>query len=143
MTILDNLRAASTDALKAGDKNMRTLTGVLIGDMEMAACKSASGKISDEECLTIIKKLIKSNKEMISHNAKNSDVLQQEIDVLTHLYIPASVSLEEISLTFAGEEDKISSMNFGQAVGYCMKTLKGKGHAVEASDVQTYIKGIQ
>ena len=41
MTILDNLRAASTDALKAGDKNMRTLTGVLIGDMEMVDYKLA------------------------------------------------------------------------------------------------------
>jgi len=45
-------------------------------------------------------------------------------------------------LIFAGEEDKISGMNFGQAIGYCIKTLKGKGHAVEASDVQTYIKGL-
>ena len=139
--VKQHLYMQSIKGLKSGDKILRGITLVVLGDIEVAECRTTEGSISDADCLKIISKLVKSNKEMIGYKAKNSDDLQKEIDILSE-YLPKNITLEEIALIFANDGDKMEGMKFGQIVGHCMKTIKSKGLSVDAKDVQEYVKGL-
>ena len=143
MSIKSRLLSQSLQALRDGDNLTRTITLIVVGDIEMAENnpKNKTGKISEDDCLKIVAKMVKSNNEMIGYKAKNSDQLQKEIDILSE-YLPKNITLEEIALIFANDGDKMEGMKFGQIVGHCMKTIKSKGLSVDAKDVQAYVKGL-
>ena len=156
MNIKEQLKIQSIQALKDGDTTTRSITLVVLGDIEVNECRSKDGTITEDACLKIISKLVKSNQEMIRayqdrihdfNTAFSTKVtctelikeLEAEIPILQK-YLPKTLTMAEITVEFADLVDTIGSVPFGQAVGLCMKTAKMKGLVVDSKDVQAFVK---
>jgi uncharacterized protein YqeY len=101
------------DAIKAKDELLKNTIRLIMGEL----ARKDKKEFSDDEIISIIRKMIKNEKETLSaNNQETSDYLS-----LLETYIPKQVSEEEIIDWIKDNIDFTSYKNKMQAMGPIMK----------------------
>ncbi len=119
---------------------LRNITATFMN--EMVAKKVTGDEISDEDAITIIRRLVKQRKDSIEQFTKGgrADLAQNEEAEMKILeaFLPQLMSKEEVEnfvkgkISGAGEIDKTK---LGQFMGTIMKDLKGKADGMMVKEV--------
>lgn len=113
MTLQDTLKTDLKTAMKAKDTARKEAIRVVMGEM----ARSDKKAFSDEEIVRILKKLIKSEKEMLEKSSqKNSSAF---IDIIA-AYLPQMATPEEIRGWIEANVDLSAYKNKMQAMGAIM-----------------------
>jgi len=114
MTLMDQIKDDLKAAMKAQDNPKKEALRVVIGELGRLPDKN----VSDKEVLQVIKKLIKSEKEVLSRQAAAGPS-----DYLTILegYLPAMASENEIAEWIRANIDFTAYKNKMQAMGDIMR----------------------
>ena len=109
---------------------------------EMISKKMTADELSDEDTITILRKLVKQRKDSIDQFTKGNrmDLVKAEEDEMKIIegFLPQLMSREEIEkvikakIEAAGEVDKTK---LGQFMGGIMKELKGKADGMIVKEV--------
>lgn len=121
-----------------GSDIAKDILRVLIGDIETYESRPNTKKMTDDQCLKMIKKLIQSNQEVIdsTHDQSKRDKLQEEIDFVRQ-YLPEVMSRTEVRQRIQQNTSSLKSItNFGKAMGFMMGQMKKSGKDFEAQDVK-------
>ncbi len=130
--IVEEIRKRRNAALKARDTVAKDVLSVALGDIDTIAAR-ASRDATDEECLQVLRKLVKSNEETRANTVGEEAklVLTQEIAIITEL-LPKTLGVEELVAALAPVAADIrAAANPGQATGVAMKHLKSIGASVD------------
>ncbi|MEO6603306.1 MAG: GatB/YqeY domain-containing protein [Polyangiaceae bacterium] len=142
--LIDQIKARMFQAIKAGAHVEKEILRVAMGEITTEAARP--GRLgTDEEVLTILRKLVKSNEETLAAttDAERRAVLTQENEILG-TYLPKSLGLDEIIAALAPVVEQIKAAgNDGQATGIAMKQLKSTGAVVNGKDVGAAIKELR
>ncbi|MEM9020829.1 MAG: GatB/YqeY domain-containing protein [Planctomycetota bacterium] len=144
MAMIADIRAQMLQAMRDKDLPRRDILRVLLGDLETAETRKGSA-ISDEECLQIVRKLVKSNDETLATNPDQAtrDKLTGENKILAEL-LPKTLSVEDIVGALGDHADAIRAAgNDGQATGIAMRQLKQSGASVQGKDVSEAVRIIR
>lgn len=142
--LIDDIKKRFMQAMKDKKTVEKEVLRVLIGEIQTAESRATS-PFTDEEALSIVRKLVKSNQETLAATSSEADkaTLTQELEILNSL-LPASLSVEQIVVALAPVSDSIKAAgNDGQATGIAMKQLKASGAAVNGKDVSAAVKQIR
>jgi uncharacterized protein YqeY len=120
----------------------RNLLKVVLGDVQLAA---ARGRINDETCFGIVKKLIKGNEESLGHMSPDDTRRNQylEENKVLQTLLPRYLTVEEIKnrLTQDSMIDSLkSAKSEGQAVGVAMSHLKKANLVIEGDTVKAAVQ---
>lgn len=148
--IIENIKKAIVEAMKAGRKSEITIMKVALGDMQ--TIENRQGKITEEECVRVINKVIQANEESIkvvppNHPKVNeiATILQAENEVLRR-FLPLMWNEKEIE-TFINEQGLITqikeSKTEGQAMGVAIKALKAAKAPHQATDVKIIVERLR
>jgi len=122
---------------------LTVLRGVLAAFMNEVLVKKIEGdELPDEECLAVIRRLVKQRKDSIEQFTKGgrpelAESEEKEL-VILEAFLPQMMSREEVQKVVAekkasaGEVDKTK---LGQFIGMIMKDLKGKADGVLVKEV--------
>ncbi len=109
---------------------------------EMIAKKIATPELSDEDAITIIRRLVKQRKDSIEQFTKGNrmDLVKNEEDEMKILetFLPQMMSKEEIEKVVKAkiaEAGTVDKTKLGQFMGGIMKELKGKADGNLVKDV--------
>ncbi len=142
--LIDQIKARMFQAIKAGATVEKEILRVAMGEITTEAARP--GRLgNDEETLSILRKLVKSNEETLASttDAGKRTVLQEEISILAS-YLPTSLSPDEITAALAPVISQIKAAgNDGQATGIAMKQLKSTAAVVNGKDVATAIRALR
>jgi uncharacterized protein YqeY len=134
--LVEEIRKRRTAALKARDTVAKDVLSVALGDIDTLAAR-ASREPTDDECLQVLRKLVKSNEETRSNMTDEAakQVLTQEIAILMDL-LPKTLGVSEVIAALeAVAADLRAAANPGQATGVAMKHLKAIGASVDGKIV--------
>ncbi len=137
MSLAKEIKKSMFAAMKAKKNLEKEVLRTVMGEVTMAAARAEVDEISDEEVQTILRKLIKSNREAIEaqSDAERKQELESEIAVVEK-FLPRSLGVDEIKEALAPVIEELKAApNQGPAMGIAMKTLKAAGHSAEAEDV--------
>lgn len=125
----------------------KDLLKVVLGDVQQ---KSASGKVSDEQGLGIVKSMIKNNVEKVLVHLKEDDprhaVIVEENKILASL-LPTYLTVDEVKELLAKYDSMVSDLKAakseGQATGIAMKYLKSVNAQVEGDTVKQAVQQLR
>ncbi|MGD9330627.1 MAG: GatB/YqeY domain-containing protein [Desulfobacterales bacterium] len=119
MTLQERIKADLTAAMKAQDSEKKDALRVVIGEFGRLPDKT----LSDEAVLKVLKKLIKSEKEVLSRKGdrQSSPYLQ-----LLEAYLPSMAPESEIADWIRVNIDLTSYTNKMQAMGDIMRHFGGR-----------------
>jgi uncharacterized protein len=137
MSLGAEIKKAMFAAMKAKNDVEKEIFRVALGEIDTAASRSDSDQLSDSEVQSILKKLIKSNRE--AHDATSNEATRAKLlleNAALDRFLPKALSVAEIVqlLTPVAEQIK-AAQNQGPAMGIAMKVLKASGAEVSAPDV--------
>lgn len=132
--IFEEVSAGIKEAMLARDKvRLEALRGIKKELLEAKTAKGSNGKVTDEQALSIIAKLLKQRKESADIYAKNGREELAEAELLEakvlESFLPKQLTKEELIPIVKGKIDELglsSSSDAGKLTGILMKTLKGK-----------------
>lgn len=132
MTLQEKIKEDLKAAMKDQDAAKKDALRVILGEFGRLAAK----ELSDEEVLQVIKKLIKSEKEVMSRQG-----LQETSPYLKVLeaYLPAMVSETEIAEWIQANIDLQSYKNKMQAMGDIMRHF---GSSADGNTVKKVLQGL-
>jgi uncharacterized protein len=139
--IVDDIKKQITQAMRDRDSPRRDLLKVLLGEFQTASARTGEA-MDDEQAQRIIRKMVKSNHEMIelSNRPEATEQAKAELVILESL-LPKTLSVDEIISALEPVKDAvIAAGNDGQATGVAMKHLKPSGAVVEGKDVSQAVK---
>lgn len=113
MTLQDKLKADLKSAMKARDAAKKDALRVVMGEM----ARSDKKQFADEEVIRILKKLIKSEKEMLEKSGQGE--ASTFIDIIEG-YLPKMATEDEIRRWIAAHVDFSAYKNKMQAMGGIM-----------------------
>jgi uncharacterized protein YqeY len=142
--LLDEIKQRMFTAMKAGNTVEKEILRVAVGEITTSEGRN-NAALSDDEVRTILRKLVKSNREALA--AAPSDeakaALEQEIGVLETL-LPQNLTVPQIVEALSAVHEQIKAApNAGPAMGLAMKTLKAQNATVESKDVTDAINTIR
>ena len=127
MTLQDKIKADLKSAMKAKDGAKKDALRVVMGEMARLDKKV----FDDEEIVKILKKMIKSEKEMLSKSGRGE---RSEFMDIIEAYLPRMATETEIRQWIEGNIDFSAYKNKMQAMGTIM------GHFGSAADGNTVKK---
>jgi uncharacterized protein YqeY len=137
MSLGAEIKKAMFAAMKAKNHVEKEIFRVALGEIDTAASRSASDQLSDSEVQSILKKLIKSNREAydaVSDEATRAQLLLESAAL--DRFLPKALDVAEIVQLLAPVAEQIkAAQNQGPAMGIAMKVLKASGAEVNAPDV--------
>lgn len=142
--LIDDIKKRMFAAMKAGNTVEKEILRVAMGEITMGQAR-AEGAFGDEEARTILRKLIKSNREALeaAPTAEAQETLREEIAVVES-FLPKNLTVEQIVAELAPVADGIrSAAGAGPAMGLAMKHLKASGATVESKDVTAALSQIR
>lgn len=142
--LIDEVRNQVTQAMRDKDAQRRDLLKVVLGELQTAAAR-LSEDLPDAEAQRIIRKMVKSNQEMVGLSDRPEVVqkMKAEIAVLETL-LPKTLDIDQIIRALEPVTDALKSAgNEGQAMGAAMKHLKSTGASVDGKDVGQAVKRIR
>jgi len=142
--LIDDVKKQVTQAMKDKDAPRRDLLKVVLGELQTAAARTGED-LSDDEAQRIVRKMVKSNQEMIELSDRPQAKAKAEAElVILESLLPKTLSVDEIIAALAPvKDDVLAAGNDGQATGVAMKHLKGGGAVVEGKDVGQAVKQIR
>ena len=114
MTLQKKIKTDLSAAIKAKDENKKAALRVILGEFGRLDKK----ELSDDEAVKILKKLIKSEKEVLEQKGETGNSAFLEI---VESYLPKMASDEEISAWIRQNIDFSQYKNKMQAMGVIMK----------------------
>ena len=131
MNLQEKIQAELQTAIKARDTARTGAVRILIGEFQRQPRKT----LSDEQVIAIIKKLIKSEKELLaSANQESSDFL-----TIMEGYLPRQADREEIAAWIAANIDLSAYANPMQAMKPIMAHF---GSATDGNTVKEILRGL-
>jgi uncharacterized protein YqeY len=127
-------------AMKARKTVEREILGVALGEIQTVEARK--GELTEEETASIVKKLVKSNRETIEAGPtpEQKAILEEEILVLESL-LPKAMGADDIVAALGSVADAVrAASNDGQATGIAMKALKAQGAPVDGKTVAEAVK---
>ena len=126
MNLQKQIKSDLTDAIKAKDEEKKNTLRVILGEFGRLDKK----ELSDDEVVKILKKLIKSEKEMLEKTGAEGG--STFIKIIEN-YLPKMVTQEEIAEWIEQHVDFSQFKNKMQAMGLIMKHFgaKADGNAVK------------
>ena len=113
MTLQDKLKDDLKSAMKARDEVQKDAIRVVMGEM----ARSDKKQLSDEEIINILKKLIKSEKEMLEKSGQGST---SPFIAIIAAYLPKMATQDEIAQWIDANIDLSAYKNKMQAMGTIM-----------------------
>ena len=135
--LIEKIKKDLTTAIKKGYKTQKSALRMIIGEIPRLNLKKDQ-QPTDEQVLTIIKRLIKSEQTVCNYSGQDCDE-NDYIKILNH-YLPKMMNEAEIQAWIV---DNIDIAKFNpkiKAMGVIMKELKGKA---DGAMVQKALQGIQ
>jgi uncharacterized protein YqeY len=132
MTLQEKIKKDLVVAMKAKDEERKEAIRVIIGEFGRAAKK----ELSDDEVIKILKKLLKSEKDLLE---KRGDEKDTEFIHTIEDYLPQMASDEEIRTWIEENIDFSNFKNKMQAMGSIMKHF---GSAADGSRVKVILEGM-
>lgn len=142
--LYQEMRRRRTEALKTRDSVAKEVLNVALGEIETIAART-NREPTDEDCLQVVRKLVKSNEETRAMTADDAGkaTLAREIEVLNTL-LPKTLGVPEIVEALAPVADALrAAANDGQATGIAMKHLKAAGASVDGKAVGAAVKQLR
>ena len=118
MTLQERIKADLRTAMKAQDSEKKNALRVIIGEFGRLPAKT----LSDEAVLQVFKKLIKSEKEVLSRQGDRES--SPYLDIL-EAYLPSMASEDEIADWIRTNIDLAGYKNKMQAMGAIMRHFGG------------------
>jgi uncharacterized protein YqeY len=113
MTLQEQIKKDLMAAMKAKDETQKSSLRVVMGEFGRMQSKT----LTDDEVISVIKKLIKAEKEVL---AQKNDDTSPFIETIEH-YLPQMVSDAEVKAWIAANIDFSQHKNKMQAMGSIMK----------------------
>lgn len=142
--LIEEIRKRRTEALKARDTVTKEVLNVALGEIDTIAAR-AGREATDEDCLQVVRKLVKSNEETRAAATDEAQraTLTREIEVLSAL-LPRTLGVPEVVAALAPVADALrAAPNDGAATGVAMKHLKTTGAAVDGKVVAQAVKQVR
>ena len=130
MTLQEKIKKDLAIAMKEKNEPKKSAIRVILGEMGRGEKK----EVSDDETVKILKKLIKSEKELIEKSGKTDD---SEFIKIVETYLPAAVSEQEVTEWIKQNVDFAQYKNKMQAMGAIMKHF---GSAVDGNTVKAILQ---
>jgi len=140
---MEKLRTQRIQAMKNREVLKKNILGVALGECELAAARQ--GKIEDTQVEKIIRKIISSNEEVLSH--KDDEKLVKENQILEE-FLPKQMTAVEVEAFLLNDESPLFEQirdagNDGQATGLAVKALRETGQAVDGKIVKEVVANIR
>lgn len=149
MSLHTSLRDSLKEAMKAKDAvTLRTVRNIMTACTNelVATGKTPQDELTDEQVLSVIKRLAKQRKESITqYEAANRPELaipEKEELVILEAYLPSLMSQEEIRPVAEAKKAELGiddKAKMGQLVGAVMKELQGKA---DGGDVKVVVESL-
>ena len=141
--IVDDLKKRITQAMKERDEVAKDVLRVALGEIQTQEHR-ADAPMSDEEAITVVRKLVKSNEETLaSSTGERAATLPRENEILAAL-LPKRMTIDQIAEALASQRDAIrAAKSDGQATGVAMKHLKSLGASFDGSDAAEAVKRLR
>lgn len=141
--LLAEIKDRFLSARKQKDDKTRNLLSVVIGEVDALVNSPRRPKIlADEHVVSIVLKLIASNKETLKEAEKVANAAQitklNEENSLLNEFLPCYWSIEEVKKSFADKpiyQAIMSETNQGKAIGLAVKFLKEINAPVDGKTV--------
>ena len=130
MTLQDKLKADLKSAMKARDEAKKNAIRVVMGEM----ARSDKKHLPDDEIIKILKKLIKSEKEMLEKSGRGAT---SPFIAVIEAYLPKMATQDEIGQWITANIDFSAYKNKMQAMGTIM------AHFGESADGNTVKQVLQ
>ncbi|HMJ13680.1 MAG TPA: GatB/YqeY domain-containing protein [Polyangiaceae bacterium] len=143
MTLVEQIKARISQAMKARNTIEKEILRVALGEMQIA--ETRAGSLSDDEAAAIVRKLLKSNHETLglTADAEQKQTLTQEIAILESL-LPKTLGVDEIVTQLAPLAEQLrAAKSAGQATGIAVKHLKSADANVGGKDVAAAVERIR
>jgi uncharacterized protein YqeY len=140
----EEIRKQRTEALKRRDMLTKEVLNVALGEIDTIAAR-AGREPTDDDCLQVLRKLVKSNEETRSASSDEAQraTLARENEVLSAL-LPKTLGVDEVVAALAPVTDAIKGANNdGQATGAAMKHLKSIAATVDGKIVAQAVKQLR
>ena len=144
MAMKDDLKARMTEAMRGKDDVAKNIYRLAYSEIQLASARSGKD-VNDDEVVSILKKLVKSNEETlaVATDTAQREALAREIALLTAM-LPKTLGVPEIVTSLGPVAEAIRAAgNDGQATGVAMKHLKSTGAAVDGKTVAAAVKQIR
>lgn len=149
MTLHEQISQAATDAMKARDNTRRdTLRGILSAFTNelVSQGKTPQDTISDDDAITVIKRLVKQRKDSIEQyeNAGRDELAEgekQELAILEE-FLPEMMSVDEIKQVAQRKKEELGiddASQSGKLIGAVMQEVKGKA---DGGDVKQAVESL-
>ena len=129
MTLQETLKRDLTIAMKAKDEGKKSAIRIIIGEFGRAGKK----ELADEEVIGILKKLIKSEKEILVQKGETTSEFIEAVEA----YLPKLASRDEILQWIEANIDFGNFKNRMQAMGPIMKHF---GTAADGNEVKKILQ---
>lgn len=147
----EKIRTDVTSAMKAkAEPRLTVLRGVLasITNELVSKGRTPRDKLTDEEVLTLLRRLVKQRKDSIeqyskAHREDLADAETEEIKVL-ETYLPSLMSKDDIRLVVMKKKEELAvtdKAQVGLLMGSVMRELAGKADGNDVKDVVTSLFG--
>jgi hypothetical protein len=145
MGMVDDLKAAIKEAMKARDELTKSILRVALGEIQ--SIEMRTGAITEEDAQKAVRKLIASNTETIAASGdKDVSRLMKENEILDTL-LPQQWDAARIAEFLNADEAAISAIrnapNDGAAMGPAMKALKAAQAPIDGKLVGQVIKQLR
>jgi uncharacterized protein YqeY len=132
MSLLERIKADLTGAMKAKAEEKKSVLRVILGELGRQPQKD----LPDAEVVKIIKKLIKSEKEVLAQSGGGET---NHFIVVSESYLPRRVDEAEIRTWIASNIDFAAYKNKMQAMG---PILKHFGESADGATVKKVLEGM-
>ncbi|MDX2052330.1 MAG: GatB/YqeY domain-containing protein [Polyangiaceae bacterium] len=142
--LVDEIKKQMFAAMKANQTTEKEILRVAVGELQTVQSRSET-PLSDEDALSVLRKLVKSNEESLASTTSDSEraVLLREIEVL-RTFLPTSLTLDQIKAALEPVLAAIrAASGDGSAVGVAMKQLKAVDARVDGKDVALAVKQLR
>lgn len=129
MKLQEQIKGDLAAAMKAKDDNRKSAIRVILGEFARAGKK----ELTDEEVVGTLKKLIKSERELLSQKGGSTS----EFIVVVEGYLPKMASREDIIHWITGNIDFSDFKNKMQAMGPIMKHF---GAAADGNEIKKILQ---
>jgi uncharacterized protein YqeY len=133
MSLKEQLRIDTADAMRSGDKEKRDTLRLLLAAIKQVEIDQKKDNLTDEEVLDVLNKQAKQRRESIAdyEAAGRKDLVYEEkaqLDLI-ETYLPTQMTREEITELaedIINELGAVGPQDTGKVMGHLMPQVKGK-----------------
>jgi uncharacterized protein YqeY len=142
MSLKEQLRIDTADAMRSGDKEKRDTLRLLLAAIKQVEIDQQKDNLTDEEVLDVLNKQAKQRRESIAdyEAAGREDLVHEEqaqLDLI-ETYLPVQMTREEIAELAANiinELGAVGPQDTGKVMGRLMPQVKGKADGRMVNEV--------